>query len=129
MSHTVSVSLDWRHVDGLQARVERAQLRSDGEVLIELDRQPGLFRTVARTRLAGWSDVGPPVNKPVVHVEMSRISSGGARWWAWRLIGPWPSGGDGSYARSDRLYATRARAEADARTKADQQDWVVLSVI
>ena len=129
MSHTVSVRLDWRHVDGLQARVERAQLRSDGEVLIELDRQPGLFRTVARTRLAGWSDVGPPVNKPVVHVEMSRISSGGARWWAWRLIGPWLSGGDGAYARSDRLYATRARAEADARTKADQQGWVVLSVI
>jgi hypothetical protein len=129
MSHTVSVSLDWRHVDGLQARVERAQLRSDGEVLIELDRQPGLFRTVARTRLAGWSDVGPPVNKPLVHVEMSRISSGGVRWWAWQLIGPWPSGGDGSYARSDRLYATRARAEADARAKADQQGWVVLSVI
>ena len=129
MSHAVSVSLDWRHVDGLQARVERAQLRSDGEVLIELDRQPGLFRTVARTRLAGWSDVGPPVNKPVVHVEMSRISSGGVRWWAWQLIGPWPSGGDGAYARSDRLYATRARAEADARTKADQQGWVVLSVI
>jgi hypothetical protein len=129
MSHTVSVSLDWRHVDGLQARVERAQLRSDGEVLIELDRQPGLFRTVARTRLAGWSDVGPPVNKPVVHVEMSRISSGGVRWWAWELIGPWPSGGDGAYARSDRLYATRARAEVDARTKADQQGWVVLSVI
>ena len=129
MSHTVAVSLDWRHVDGRQARVGRACLRSDGEALIELDCEPGLFRTTARARMDGWSDVGPPVNKPVVHVEMSRVSSGGVRRWDWRLVGPWPSGGEGTYARSGRLYTTRTCAEADARTKADQQGWVVLSVI
>jgi hypothetical protein len=132
MSDTVTVSLSWRHFDGRQACVQRIGVNEKGEALVELDAQPGLLQPVSQWRSGGWTDTGQPVEKTLVVVELYRVSSGGSRWWAWRLHGPQPglsvpgfSARQVVYAKFDRLSMCRTKAMADAQAKADLSGWVI----